>query len=769
MIAFVTISRRRFLHSFCAMNVAVILVVAAVASCKARKQSEAEVKVNTIDPNAPAIDMNDLSYMFVRNSVGQIYPFIPVSRSWAAIMKQQGRLDSIESAMSDLPIMTAKIYNDVLAATENQTNFTPPNPGIGYKVIKTPFIGNAAMDVRKKDFDYDNMVVTSFRIDPCAPSLALDVNRTMYQGPSPYWTGNNGVNYAQGVIKSIADEVTKLRLPFQVNACQTQIRLIIQPADATFKVIGESTIHMVYTINNVPKYAQPNGIMHPLLVQAVLELKRDLQEATQIETTGLMLQEHPGLKYEAIKNSNHLMPGRGAKVIVKFLQNYIGSYQNSQVMAIIREANSSLDKDIASNVTTDVILGGGTTADGRYQPGPLVSGTVDPSDGGKSIKGFIMTSSAARGSWKIAPYPERNQPINMGDFNNADLDNAVNPENTILTKLMNADNPETTHFFGNDCITCHGSSQLLREMADKSIAQNNSRRYQVPAGVAGFPIGSYLPDSPKKSGGIMLRNFGYSRNRPIIGLRTVTETAALVDYFNHDLLGVANPGADCITPQGGLLEKQIWAQTMNIGLKPEYGKAEEYVLDLDMLRMSRKAKEDSIFANCFKTTKVPAGTRSGPPLVRPLLSKRPPAEAQSAVPPNVSASQAAPTNALATATGTPDFNTALSNFHKLGDLTRAYYGTPEAALINRKAALESIDGMSFSWDKRKVGLVLEHRLVQAVEGNFLAMGGDRLSIDIVSDGKSISDANTTRLRESIIQAYKYAEAGMTAWAAIEKK
>lgn len=581
------------------------------SGCKSRESSKGELKVNRSHPNSPALDVNDLSYMFVKNKTGQIYPFIPVGRSWSTILKQAGlRLDSA----STLPIMTSDVYERVVLATENQANFTPQGIGSGFKGISTPF--KSTNEKRFENFEYDNLVVTSFRIDPCAPSLAFDANRTTYQSPSKYWT-NDGQGYAKNAVNAINSEINRLKLGFQLGACQTQIRLIIQPADASFKTIGESTIHMVFTLNTPGSspYDQPNGIMHPILSQAVVDLKQDLEDVTTIDTTGLMLQEHPGLKFEALRNSDNTSPGKGAKVILKFLQKYLGLYQNSQVMAIIRETQRDVPAEGGKTTTeiVDVVLGGGTGA-GRYQPNSLVSSSL--------VNGFIMTSSEKRGAWKIVPAPEFNHSINVGDFNNAGLDNATDPEGVVLSKLMNADNPETTHFFANDCITCHGTSQLLREMSDKVTAQANSKRYQVPAGVSGFPIGSYLPPSAKDAKGVILRNFGYARNHPVIGLRTVTETAALVDYFNRDLLGLQNPGADCLTPQNGKLEQEIWGRTMSIDQPSKYNDIGTYTVDLERLRMNRMAPEDKFFSKCDTINQTAIGNRAGTPIARPTPGTR---------------------------------------------------------------------------------------------------------------------------------------------------
>jgi hypothetical protein len=197
-----------------ALTILGITAAVATFACKPRRDDGGSaLKVASTNESAPAVDMNDLSYMFVKNASGQIYPFIPVSQSWRDILAQ-AKMEMKDGGNSQ-PIMTAQVYKNVVQATENQGNFTPQNKSSSFKGIKTPFSADAAD--RYKDFEYDRLVVTSFRIDPCAPSLVLDPSRSNYQGPSKYWQGDNGQAYTQQAKAALNAEITRLGLGFQLS------------------------------------------------------------------------------------------------------------------------------------------------------------------------------------------------------------------------------------------------------------------------------------------------------------------------------------------------------------------------------------------------------------------------------------------------------------------------------------------------------------------------------------------------------------------------
>lgn len=558
--------RRHFSRLF---RVKPLLLVTATAAagfaahgCKPRVDGS-EVKTNDSDYEKATLDVNDLSYLFPRDKFNRIYPLIKVSESWGENLARYG--------MPNVPqgegIMRKPIYDDIMAALVDPTNFRPAKPPVGFKPPQLPF-----QDGDTTDFEYPNMIVTSFRIDPCAPSLTLDSARSDFQPANSFRDQT-----AKQIVKDLNGEITRLGLGFQLNACQTQVRLIIQPANDDFTQIKESTIHMVFTLNG------GSGVMDRKHQDAVLALKRELDTATGIDTTGLMLQPHPGLAREGKRLTAQDAPGgKGGRLVIEYLYNMLSSFPDSQVMAIIREKTEN-------GVQHDVVLGGGTS-NGRYAPNNLTSSSL--------AKGFVMQTRAQRGNWTINPAPVVNldanadtAPLTQTLLGPIDFSALADPNSSTLRTIMIADDPESTHFFVNDCITCHASSQIIKEMPDKSLASQIGTRYKVPPGIAGYPIGTFLPGATATEGGIMMRNLGYSRNRPIIGLRTYTETAALADYFNRDLRGLPNPGADC-----SQVEAKIWARTMAFDLPKGQ---RPYTIDLEKYAAKTQndvaAPEDSIF------------------------------------------------------------------------------------------------------------------------------------------------------------------------------
>ena len=201
-------------------------------ACKPRVERGSEVLTNATNPNELALDVNDLSYLLPLNAAGQVYPEIRVASSWNQVRGQNG-LQAFEDGGTS-PILTKSVYDAIVAATADQTNF-----GARETSIKTPF---KAGDT--KDFEHEAFVITSFRIDPCAPSLALDKNRTNYQNP---------VSQAVigGIVQQLNQEIADIfgANKFTLAKCQTQLRLILQPVAEDRKTIKESTIHMVYTLN----------------------------------------------------------------------------------------------------------------------------------------------------------------------------------------------------------------------------------------------------------------------------------------------------------------------------------------------------------------------------------------------------------------------------------------------------------------------------------------------------------------------------------------
>src|SRR4051812_34821309 len=95
----------------------------APAACKRRIDSAA-VKTNDSSKFKPTVDANDLSIMFARNKKRQIYPLVQVSKSWAEQMKLIGG----DSTMGTKPILRPEIYQEVLAATTDPSNFVPEAP-----------------------------------------------------------------------------------------------------------------------------------------------------------------------------------------------------------------------------------------------------------------------------------------------------------------------------------------------------------------------------------------------------------------------------------------------------------------------------------------------------------------------------------------------------------------------------------------------------------------------------------------------------------------
>ncbi|MCX6116626.1 MAG: formylglycine-generating enzyme family protein [Proteobacteria bacterium] len=106
----------------------------------------------------------------------------------------------------------------------------------------------------------------------------------------------------------------------------------------------------------------------------------------------------------------------------------------------------------------------------------------------------------------------------------------------------------------------------------------------------------FLPATPKKVGGIVVRNFGYSKDMPVIGLRTVTETASVVNYINYEFIAEEgsesnpNAGYDCSKK-----DDLAWSTYFNAD-KYKYGDAKNLNKEIGCklpVEVTAAAKDDS--------------------------------------------------------------------------------------------------------------------------------------------------------------------------------
>ncbi|MCX6119164.1 MAG: hypothetical protein NT027_16625 [Proteobacteria bacterium] len=486
-----------------------LMTVLAISACKTTSKKGASdlLGINDNDGgNASAVDMNDLSFLFTKDSSNTFYPLIQISKPW------EYQEESLNPSQN--PILPQSIYQNLL---DNSIRF-----GQAANLASQAGVPNA-----DDGFKYDDWMVTSFRIDPCAPSLAMDAGR----GIPP------GANAATATAaKALIAGVFGAPSP-NVLTCVVQIRLIVQPqiAGSNFTRADESSVHLVFRLNGDSRAFSSNGIVGQELATDILELKR----SSPAPTTAVPLQEHPGLVAEASTTSNS--DGPFAKRVINFLSKYLSGTIPANI-AVIRTFRGT------TNNKVDLMFAGGTNATGVFQAAPMPTNRIAPTTF------FEVSSGSDRSDWTITPIPEQKESL-------ADLmvKKRLQFSPSHLASFMQFDNPEITHFFGTDCLSCHGTSQMAKEA---NIHQHPNlaavtTRYQSPAGVTGYPLRRYLPESAQQRNGIVVRNFGWADNMPIIGLRSVTETASVVDYMNHNVLGVPNPGYNC-----GANEPAVWANAL---------------------------------------------------------------------------------------------------------------------------------------------------------------------------------------------------------------
>jgi hypothetical protein len=96
------------LHRFTVIGTAgSIVTFGVITACKTSpKKSANELKFENVDGNATAVDMNNLSYMFTKDSQGQIYPRIMLGQPWKGDPQSAG------------PIFSQDLYNQLKTLSE---------------------------------------------------------------------------------------------------------------------------------------------------------------------------------------------------------------------------------------------------------------------------------------------------------------------------------------------------------------------------------------------------------------------------------------------------------------------------------------------------------------------------------------------------------------------------------------------------------------------------------------------------------------------------
>ncbi|MCX6117947.1 MAG: hypothetical protein NT027_10420 [Proteobacteria bacterium] len=327
--------------------------------------------------------------------------------------------------------------------------------------------------------------VMSFRFDPCAPS-------------------------------SLPAVVAKF-------GCQVQLRFIAQPVISGTD--EDFTAHLVFTLgvlnpekSNYVGHVEGSGT--PSFKELVLDLQ-DLKKQSPVNTTGLALNVHPGLAADA--------DGSYAAKVKAFLFKHMSSKKLAAVAFMGLQGGGP---------EPWIFIAGGMvpTKDGAPVLDPTQVATANgrgwfPVDAPVTPAGTKALTLSFLDRQRVIPLPTgftSTQPL--FDFNLSDP--------AVLGKVYDIDQPEMTHFFNMDCVSCHSSTT---RMTNRGIsAATNPNRYIAPAGITGYLATNVVPSNQWN-----VRNFGYFGGSATVSSRALTETASVVDFTNKELLKGENPGLVC--------------------------------------------------------------------------------------------------------------------------------------------------------------------------------------------------------------------------------
>ncbi len=326
-----------------------------------------------------------------------------------------------------------------------------------------------------------------------------------------------------------------------------QLRLIVQPVtvDGANVKVHDFTAHLVYsfaTPKDAPKPGfipaeNPDEKKFRAILDDLVALKAKLK-AKGIDTQGAALGVHPGLKDGA--------GGADFASDVRALLTRHVNVKNLSAMAFMGLPNAAPEPWM--------FVAAVGAPDGTFAPGKI------PAIGFKSAQMFDQRD----GDPVVVPtpLPTNRNPITNFVGTSADdrrgvatfvlFDTGVKLNETARVNssgapvldadgLTNADipdliaNPEKTHFFSNDCFSCHSEST---RRALNSLPPSATFGYKRPSGVAGVDP-NVLPTQIWN-----VRNFGWfpdffnaGATSPTVTQRTANETADCVQFINRVYFG----------------------------------------------------------------------------------------------------------------------------------------------------------------------------------------------------------------------------------------
>lgn len=300
-----------------------------------------------------------------------------------------------------------------------------------------------------------------------------------------------------------------------------QIRLILQPVtinDDGVIQVHDLTVHLVFNYiksfdppaaEGLPPRAVPDDETFQKIVDDLKSLKQFLAEAN-VDTAG-NLTVHPGFEEN--------VPGFRDRVL-SFLKRHLKNERLSAVafMGLDRPEPwiffAMTHRNGEMEMSTHRTLGG--------KPAQMLTFR-----GGDHVMPKPMTANIDRSrgvSTSVLFSPNAASKFDDPVFEDTDLPRLRDISDIIA-------NPETSHFFNTDCVSCHSESARRKELNTGDV--DPQFRFQLPPGISG--VDSELLPQNKWN----VRNLGWFQRRtvvPTVTMRTANEAAESADFINKKYL-----------------------------------------------------------------------------------------------------------------------------------------------------------------------------------------------------------------------------------------
>ena len=270
-----------------------------------------------------------------------------------------------------------------------------------------------------------------------------------------------------------------------------QLRLILQPVtvDGTTVKVHDFTVHLVYsyfTLKEAPKPgfippANPDTVKFQAILDDLAALKSKLK-AKGIDTQGVPLGVHPGLKDYAggadFLSDIRAFLTRHVNVKNLFAMAFMGLPESSAQPWIFVAANNKGDGTFAPATVPALGFKPAQMFD-RKDGDPLV--VPIPLNANRSpITNFVATPVAdRRGVSTLTLFDEKVNLSSSAQVNSAgsailDPDGLTNADIADLIA-----NPEKSHFFSNDCFSCHSETTrraILKLPTSAAVGYKRAKR-----------------------------------------------------------------------------------------------------------------------------------------------------------------------------------------------------------------------------------------------------------------------------------------------------